>query len=239
MSRFLIALALMGLVGSAAGAQTIEFVGDGVVIDIDDNVGVGNLILPGDPLAFAYTFDAATGDSDPDPGFGEYLGAPVESGVGLAIAAEEILTFACDELDIFVWNDSFDLGGSLQDAYFATPTRCSPFEPSLVVSSIDVLLTDSSQTALASDALPVEPPDVVNDWELASVFLDLCPSTNPGCNPAMEGVSVLGLIDVIEVPEPGAVLLHVTGLGGIFGLAGLRGRRFRPGWERLPERGRS
>ena len=82
-------------------------------------------------------------------------------------------------------------------------------------------MTDSSKTAIDSDALPTQLD--LADWDSATLFVDGCPVANPSCDPATQGFSIIAtIVGIHYVPEPSLGLLQMTALLTVLGLASYR-----------------
>jgi hypothetical protein len=84
--------------------------------------------------------------------------------------------------------------------------------------SMVLALTDNATaTALASDALPLTPPNLA-DFNIALLNLAFIDSANPGSVASVNAQITSLRTSVVAIPEPGAILLFLAGLAAL-GLA--------------------
>jgi hypothetical protein len=172
----------------------------------------GRTFQIGDELTGRIIFDGTAGpDQAPSETHGTF---DVPSGrmeldvpSGFALDAAHVDTFTADTFNDF-------RRGSFDELIFSVSTCCHSSGIGFVVA--DALWTDTTQHALTSDRLPTDPA-VLNGFPRAAFGL-LAGSQDPI---ALFGESA----PFVPVPEPGTLVLLLTGLGTRIALSGSLRRR--------------
>lgn len=192
---WLVGAVLVAMPLHQASASIVKHDFAGQVLSSQGN-WITNGVAVGDPVTGFFAYDLATPDGDPSSDGGLYLLSQPDI---FALTVDGFV-FSAGPVQISVANDG---GGSFdQFNYKVTPPVSSG---ALTLSSGYIVLEDSTATAFNSGALPVSLN--LGDFDIARVWL--------GADPA--GGSVLGIIitSLTLVPEPGSLLLLVTGLAGL------------------------
>lgn len=197
---------LLAASGATVAAAPVTLAFSGAVTS--DGFG---LLPPGAAIHGSFTFDPAAADSNVlsivEGSFvstGPAFGFVVDVG-GLVFAVPQTLT-------VNTMND----GGA--DQYGVLAESTSPAAPL----SLSLLLTDLSQTALASDALPTGAPLLaafaIREFKLLADDADFLGS--------IDALRCVAGCDVgTPVPEPGSLLLTATALSALLAGAVRRGQR--------------
>lgn len=187
-------LALAGLLGPSAQAQTFTFDFTGEVTDIKL---LDNSIQIGDAISGRFSFEATTPDTMPGSTAGGYVlsgFAPLQLGTH---------TVSIDEGAIAVLNDFL---GSDSYGFGLTSTGALPLV-------FTMTLVDADGAALSSDALPLSPPFLPDFETQVGVFV-----TDAGFGAwRLTDLSIYDGTSGSQVPEPGSLAmllgLSVTGIG--------------------------
>ncbi|MCB9849789.1 MAG: hypothetical protein H6817_03710 [Phycisphaerales bacterium] len=185
-------LILTAITTPAAGTVlTIEF--DGVIDFVEDTLPFSDTIGIGTPFEGSYSYDSDTPDNFPnDPTAGGY--SFPNSSMSFKIGD---LAFSTPDLRMTIWDIS------LFDVYEVS--NSSPFSAHGVDWGLArITLRDDTGTALASDALPVNAPDL-EDFDFARALLLRRIDQRES--------SIKGTVTSIRlVPEPGTLTFLATGL---------------------------
>lgn len=191
-----------------ASPTTFNFTGtiSGVA---SDDLGLG--VSVGTPITGSYTFDSAAADSNPSPGTASYQMTGSPYGFTALILGQVFGT--ADFLAVNVVNNNPD------DEYGVLGCAgglvgCSESGATYVV--FNWLLTDSSNAAFSSPALPVTPPSLGG---FQTNFFELDVLTEAGAFESVQG-SITSLVraPTAAVPEPATLLLVSAGIA-VAGLA--------------------
>jgi hypothetical protein len=210
LQQTLLTLTACTLIASPAFAAPITFDFTARIAQIDASLSA--FFSAGQIVTGSYRFESTTPDSAPNAQTGLYFNAG-----NLFTASVGANVFNAGAVDIDISNlaavDIYRVAGSL-----ATGPALGNFH----LDSLVLALTDNATaTALASDALPLTPPNLA-DFNIALLNLAFIDAANPG-NVASVNAQITSLrTHVVAVPEPGAILLFLAGLAAL-GLA-LRGR---------------
>jgi hypothetical protein len=216
-----IVLMLLGaLVAPAQGAPiTFEFEAQ-VRFVIDNGNLLGGTIAAGDVFTGRFVFDSSTPDSNGDPTVGDYPGVAPPSGISMTVGGH---TFETDPNNLS--NILEVVNRPTGDSYLFRSRNNLPLSPTVILGSISLQLDDLTGAAFSSDALPLTPPDL----SLFTQFFGL--TVTGGIAGGTEGdpsfifrSELLSLreIDTQVVPEPGTLLLFLTGGMAALGRAGCR-----------------
>lgn len=193
-----LAVSLLGTV-PASDAKPIEFVFTAIVASAEPEFPT---VHPGDLVVGKYFFESNTADSDPNPGRGAYFSA------GTFDVKIGTLTFRFPLSEIEVLDNYF---GS-QDRYTVVAQSGNTL--------LELTLLDSAnQNPFTNDSLPLVPPPLskFDDSRHFQVFLRNPP--NPDFIPKINAD-----VTTLVAPEPSALVLFVSGLAGLAGVAGWRKR---------------
>lgn len=158
-----ILIALFAAIGAQAQDVTVNIVAR--VQWVDDDAGtLGGAIAVGDIVTGHYTYSLNTSDSNPDPTVGDYFHNRAPYGITLRAGG---FVFQSDPSDTeFLVEIVNDLRSS--DRYILLSDYSNlPLSNGALVEEMSWQLDDPTTTALSSDELPTEPPDLA-DWQ--SVF---------------------------------------------------------------------
>lgn len=177
-----LALALAPLAAPVAVADVLTFRFDGVVDSNTFTSGPWTFADPGDEFIISYSFDTGASDSNPDPSLGDF--------------SDSINSFAV------IAGTAFQVGGvgsiqvvnnsAGQDAYGVT----MPLTAGLAAS---INLTDLSQAAFASDALPLDL--ALDSWQGRLMRVGSAPTGGP------EILGTIRSFTIIPAPAAGVTLL--------------------------------
>jgi hypothetical protein len=147
--------------------REFHLVGHVVSIDDPDRLLDGS-VSEGSMLAADYTFDPATPDEEPDPAVGVYPQRAAPAGVRVEVGHYTFESAPADNfgLRIQIFHQPPD-----PDVYEVISHDNLPLSDGLSVREIFWHLADEQGTTLASDALPVAPPDLTRFTALNRLFL--------------------------------------------------------------------
>ena len=196
----------LGIFFSAAQpgtASLITFVAEGTVNSVDP-VLAGPFFSVGDAFTVTFTFDSLTPDSNPDPNRGFY-GNAITS---LLVTVGTYSATASGNNAISVDND---LGFGVGDQYAIdlTDPMSGPSVNGWDVSSQTALLLlgDPTATALSSDALLTDPPNLADFGGFVALeFIDPTIPPDPDEIPPLAFVGA-DLTSFSLIPEPATLLL--------------------------------
>jgi len=177
--RLLLAAALVAgaLAPCSAGTGSVEIAAS--IRTVEDPFGIlQGAIGPGDEISAVYTYDFATEDADDSPRVGEYWHASHPAGI--RIVAGDV-AFESDPLQAgFVVRVVDDEAGDTGDLYRITSYNQLPLRPGVLVDRIEWDLFDPSSSALESDALPHEAPDLERFVSEAGLTIRGCEEDEQG-----------------------------------------------------------
>ncbi|HKY06936.1 MAG TPA: PEP-CTERM sorting domain-containing protein, partial [Candidatus Binatia bacterium] len=204
--KFCLAIAILIAVHYApAGASPITFSFSGTLVFVDPSLS--GTFSPGQTISGTYTFESTTPDSDPgNPNFGGYPGANTNLSF---VAGSYTGSFGGPAFN--ATNVGLSFPGPF-DVYQVNIPLAGPNVGSATPFQFALDIRDLDQTALASDALPLTPPDLAlfETRAITLIFDD-------------NSFVVASLDSLQQVPEPSALFLLVVGIAA--GVRSLR-RRF-------------
>lgn len=221
------AMAVIALLTPAVPARaaiiTYEFEAQ-VSLVVDPGNLLGSGITPGTTFTGRYVFDSATPDQNGSPTIGTYRALTPPSGISMDVGG---FTFATDPANVSTLIEVDNQPN--RDAYLFRSFTHLPISQTLKPFSISLQLDDLTGTAFNSDALPLVPPNLALFTQFFGLTVE---GGRIGANEADPDFifrsTLLSLREVPtapdapEVPEPGTLLLMMT--GGV-GLVSRLGRR--------------
>lgn len=163
---------------------------------LEGRVGVGDIITGW------YTYESTTPETNPSPNVGDYEHFVSPYGIFLSVGGFDFQTDPAN-MNFLVEIIDDSISGGLHDSYIVRSYGNLPLSNGASVDHISWILTDSSASALSSDALPTTAP-ILDEWQ--SVF-----------GLRLHGERAGYIIDATvtrAIPEPVTVLL--LGFGGLF-----------------------
>lgn len=160
-----VTLVLLAAVTTAQGTDTditIQIAAEVVYVDDRGNV-LGGTVNVGDTISGQYTYDSATPDSNPLETVGDYWHS--SSPHGIMVSAGELVFQTEPDNVQFLVEIVNDHNGT--DAYLLRSYENLPLPNGVMVEHISWQLDDPTATALSSEGLPTDPPNLA-DWD--SVF---------------------------------------------------------------------
>jgi hypothetical protein len=175
----------------------------GTVYSVGDPCNVfGGQIHINDTLTGTYTYDTSTPDSNPsNPAVGDYYHYSAPCGVSVTINGFNFRTDPNNiEFEVYI----YDAQNSYADCYAFDSYHNSPLPDGTLVERINWQITDSTGTALSSDALPTTTPNL-DDWDMdGGLFI---------FGPGHWGFAISAdITSVVLIPEPATLLLLVFGV---------------------------
>jgi len=139
----------------------------------DSNTLLGGAIHVNDTITGKYVYDTGVADSEPDPNYGSYLYTSSPYGFEVKVGNFD---FKSDPNNVYfaigIINDWSMYGSPPRDDFSLGSLNNLPLSNGLLVTSLEWDLTDTTATALSSDALPTTAP-VLADWNSGQgVFIE-------------------------------------------------------------------
>jgi hypothetical protein len=141
---------------------------------------LGGAIHANDTITGKYIYDTGVTDSEPDPNIGLYL--YTSSPYGIEVNAGNFV-FKTDSNNVYfaiaIYNNWSVYGFPPEDDFDLGSLNNLPLSNGLLVTSLEWDLTDTTATAISSDALPTTAP-VLADWNSGQgVFIEGKSPSNP------------------------------------------------------------
>ena len=161
---WVVGVVVLTLAAVPAQAELVTINIEGIVDTVDDS---GNYlegqVNPGDIITGWYTYDTDTPDSDPlDPILGNYWHYAPPAGISLSIGTLHFKTdFNNVEFHMAIRNDIIPSG---EDIYSVVSNNNFALPSGASLDGISWQLSDDQGTALVSDLITDNPPDLL-DWE--------------------------------------------------------------------------
>lgn len=177
---------------SPAWAVPITFSFTGTVDGLYDDAGyLDDSIVPGETFTGTYTFESSTPDDSPDVPWATY---------GFASSPELVMTLRIGSYDIVAPLAFIYVENTTKDVY---QVQSQPFSIGSKSALLNFTCMDVTHTAFSTDALPLNPPDVLSFEYTGFSF--------GSTDQFGDGFGVGGLITSIT-PEPASAICCVMGL---------------------------
>jgi hypothetical protein len=185
-------------------AELITIALTGQVYMLDDAQHVfGGQIHYGDTITGTYTYDTSTPNSEQSTSEGVYWHYSAPYGVSFTVDG---FNFRTDSDNVLFSVGIGDNIPTLGDIYSFDSHNNLPLSNGVSVNNIAWQLTDSSKSALSSDALPTTAPNLAN-WDM-----DYGLNVSGGSLNNNYFHLVANITSATVVPEPATLLLMVSGL---------------------------